>query len=234
MQWSGGIRADRRTRGVGGGLIQSGAMARAAAKREVEESGRPRRGGPERILAAAFTCFSRYGYKRVSLEQIAQETGISRAALYLHFRNKEDLFRALARQLLERAQAEAEEAAARPAPLAARLSAILEAKIVRIHELIHDSPHAAEILDENSRQCGDLGEAFRKRFLRLVRGAFAAADAAGEIRLRSAGLEAGEAAELLVDAAKGLERRGAGGANPARYRRRLARLVELFVAGISP
>jgi AcrR family transcriptional regulator len=41
---------------------------------------RATRGGPERILAAAFTCFGRYGYKRVSLEQIAQELGISRAA----------------------------------------------------------------------------------------------------------------------------------------------------------
>jgi len=206
-------------------------MARAVTKLEVH-AGRARRGGPDRILAAAFTCFSRYGFKRVSLEQIAQETGISRAALYLHFRNKEDLFRALARQLLERTQAAAEEAAEQEAPLAAQLEAILDAKFGRIYELVHDSPHAAEILDENSRQCGDLMDGFRKRFLRLVQGSLAAADAAGEVQLRGADLDAAEAAELLVDAVKGLERPGSDGPNPARFRRRLTRLVGVFVSGL--
>jgi AcrR family transcriptional regulator len=204
-------------------------MARTARHAEAP-AGRARRGGPERILAAAFTCFSRYGFKRVSLEQVAAETGISRAALYLHFRNKEDLFRALARQLLEGAQAEAEEAAEARAPLAARLEAILAAKYARVYERVHGSPHAAEILDENSRQCGDLMEDFRRRFLRLLRDVLAAADARGEIRLRAAGLEAPEAAELLADAAKGLERPGPGG--PARFRRRLSRLVGVFVQGM--
>jgi AcrR family transcriptional regulator len=206
-------------------------MARAAVKREAA-SGRPRRGGPERILAAAFTCFSRYGYKRVSLGQIAQETGISRAALYLHFRNKEDLFRALARQLLERAHAAAAAAAEQPGPLAARLEAILAAKFGDVYELLHDSPHAAEILDENSRQCGDLMEEFRRRFLRLLRGALTRADARRELRLAAAGLDPAEAAELLADAVKGLERPGQGGITPARFRRRLGRLVHVFVAGL--
>ena len=147
-------------------------MARTAKKTTAAEAtpARPTRGGPERILPAALTCFSRYGYKRVSLEQIAQETGISRAALYLHFRNKEDLFRALARQLLEDAHAAAEAAAARPAPIEERLGSILDAKFGRTFERVYDSPHAAEILDENGRQCGDVLLDFRKRFLRVLRG----------------------------------------------------------------
>ncbi len=206
-------------------------MARTARKTAVGEAtpARRTRGGPERILAAAFTCFSRYGYKRVSLEQIAQETGISRAALYLHFRNKEDLFRALARQLLEEAHAAAEATAASPAPIAQRLQAIVDAKFGRIFERVWGSPHAAEILDENGKQCGDVLLEFRRRFLRVLRGVLAEAEASGEIELAGAGLDAGEAAELLVDCVKGLE---AGGGSPVGFRRRLARLVRVFVAGL--
>jgi AcrR family transcriptional regulator len=206
-------------------------MARTARKTAAPKTTPPRatRGGPERILPAAFTCFSRYGYKRVSLEQIAQETGISRAALYLHYRNKEDLFRALARRLVEEAHAAALEAAARPAPVARRLEAVLDAKYGSLLDRIHDSPHAAEILDENGRLCADVLFDSRRRFLRVLRGAIAEAESTGEIDLATAGLDAGEAAELLVDCVKGLERVGA---SPAGFRRRLARLVRVFVAGL--
>jgi AcrR family transcriptional regulator len=208
-------------------------MARAASERTPVKSPRPRRAGPERILAAAFTCFSRYGYKRVSLEQIAQEAGVSRAALYLHFRNKEDLFRALARHLLEEAQAAVEVAAKEPAPAAVQLTRVLDAKYGLLFERIYGSPHAAEILDENSRQSGDLMEESRRRFQRTLRACLARADAAGEIDLRPAELDAGEAAELLAAAAKGLERAGPGEPDAARCRRRIAQLVDVFVRGLA-
>ncbi|HEU4431208.1 MAG TPA: helix-turn-helix domain-containing protein [Myxococcota bacterium] len=209
-------------------------MARAAATAAPPRA-RVRRAAPERILEAAFTCFSRYGYKRVSLETIAQEAGISRAALYLSFRNKEDLFRALARQILEQAQQAAAAAAECDAPLTEKLYAVLDAKLGCVYERIHDSPHAAEILDENNRLSGDLMDEFRRRFLRVLRACLARADASGEIDLRGAGLDAGGAAELLADAAKGLERPAAGAAaDPRRFRSRMQRLVELTVAGLAP
>ncbi len=44
---------------------------------------------PEReaILASAFTQFSRYGSRRTSMQDIAKETGTSRASLYSYFAN---------------------------------------------------------------------------------------------------------------------------------------------------
>ena len=187
---------------------------------------------PENILAAAYTCFARYGYKRVALEQIAEEAGISRAALYLHFKNKEAIFRALARQVHERVQSVVEDAAARPGRLDEQLEAILQAKLGQLFDLVHDTPHAAEILDEKSRLCGDLTEEFRKRFLRVLRAAIVAAGERGEVDLAWADLDPSEAAELLHDAAQGLERAGLAGTTPARHRRRLARLVAVFVQGL--
>ena len=44
----------------------------------------------EAIFTAAFTQFSRYGFRRTSMEDIAKEMGISRASLYSYFKNKEE------------------------------------------------------------------------------------------------------------------------------------------------
>ena len=59
----------------------------------------------ERILGAAFVRFARYGFRRTSMEDIAGEAGVSRAALYLQFRNKEEIFKSLAQDLQDRALA---------------------------------------------------------------------------------------------------------------------------------
>jgi AcrR family transcriptional regulator len=48
------------------------------------------------ILAAARTCFARYGYEGATVRRIEQETGLSRGAIFHHFRDKESLFLAVA------------------------------------------------------------------------------------------------------------------------------------------
>ena len=46
------------------------------------------------VLDAAFKTFTRYGFARSTMDDIATEAGLSRPALYLHFRNKKDIYRA--------------------------------------------------------------------------------------------------------------------------------------------
>ncbi|SDX70983.1 TetR/AcrR family transcriptional regulator [Paenibacillus sp. CF384] len=46
------------------------------------------------IVATALEVFFKYGYKRVSMNEIAEAAGISRAGLYLYFKNKEEMFNA--------------------------------------------------------------------------------------------------------------------------------------------
>ncbi|MGG6310230.1 TetR/AcrR family transcriptional regulator [Paenibacillus macerans] len=46
------------------------------------------------ILSVALDVFFKYGYKRVSMNEIAEAAGISRAGLYLQFKNKEEVFNA--------------------------------------------------------------------------------------------------------------------------------------------
>ena len=46
-----------------------------------------------RILAAARDVFIRYGYKRVTMGDIAKAAGMSRPALYLVFQCKPEIFK---------------------------------------------------------------------------------------------------------------------------------------------
>src|SRR3954447_26200387 len=57
----------------------------------------------ERVLAVALEVFGRYGFGKASMDEIARSADISRQGLYLHFANKDALFRAAVRQELDTA-----------------------------------------------------------------------------------------------------------------------------------
>lgn len=52
----------------------------------------------EAICAAALDLFYEHGVARTTLEQIAQAAGVTRGAIYHHFRNKAELFEAIHQQ----------------------------------------------------------------------------------------------------------------------------------------
>jgi AcrR family transcriptional regulator len=183
----------------------------------------------ERILDAAFTLFGRYGFKRTSMEDIASEAGLSRTALYLQFRNKEDIFRELAAGLHEEALVGAEAALRSDRPLADRLRLAVEAKTLKLLEIIQASPHGSELMDEKNRLCGDLASDSEQRFQAMLAAAFKRADETGEIGLGDSRLSASEGAELFAHAIMGLK----GPDIPInRYRKRLASLVDVFLRGL--
>ena len=45
------------------------------------------------VLDAAVGVFARYGFRKTSMDEVAQAAGVSRQGLYLQFANKEELFR---------------------------------------------------------------------------------------------------------------------------------------------
>jgi AcrR family transcriptional regulator len=55
---------------------------------------------PGEILEAALSVFAETGFAAAKLNEIARRAGVSKAALYLYFETKEDLFRAVARSLV--------------------------------------------------------------------------------------------------------------------------------------
>jgi AcrR family transcriptional regulator len=183
----------------------------------------------KRILDSALALFSRYGFKRTSMEDISSEAGLSRAALYLQFRNKEDIFRELATGLHEQCLSTAEAALAGDAPLAKRLQAAVEAKTLPMIEIAANSPHGAELMDERNRLCGDLASDSERRFVTMLTEALEHADRAGEVDLAASGLTANAAADVFAAAVHGLK--GPDLTTPG-YMNRVASFVRVFVAGL--
>jgi TetR/AcrR family transcriptional regulator, transcriptional repressor of aconitase len=52
----------------------------------------------QQILDGARSCFARHGYEGATVRRLEQSTGLSRGAIFHHFRDKEALFLALAEQ----------------------------------------------------------------------------------------------------------------------------------------
>ncbi|GIM90957.1 helix-turn-helix domain-containing protein [Paractinoplanes toevensis] len=159
-----------------------------------------------RIMKAAAATFARHGYRRTSMEAIAQAADMSRPALYQYFANKEAVFREMTRWLLDR-NAEAAEAAARVAtrPIDALLDAVLA---LHTPGPKGGTEHFFELIDEVQQRAGDLWAQHEKRFLDAIRAAAPDADAA-----------------VLFYAAKGISLAPYGVEERRTYLRRLATLA---------
>jgi TetR/AcrR family acrAB operon transcriptional repressor len=113
-----------------------------------------------RILDAAMLVFRRQGFRRSSIEQAAEAAGLTRQALYHHFKSKEALFRAVIERLHESALA-AETAAANAAEkdglgLADILIAEVSGRLGQLIASLEGSPHIEELFSEHLLQARDI------------------------------------------------------------------------------
>ncbi|MEI5100859.1 helix-turn-helix domain-containing protein [Streptomyces sp. PmtG] len=169
------------------------------------------------VLDATYTCLSRYGVRRTTVDDIAREMGASRSAVYRYVRGKDDAVRRLTRRLHDRAVERAEAAAASDAPPAERVHGILAAKLDLVLDLAGRSPHAVELLDPGARLCGDICDAFTARLRTLLTEQFQRARAAGRCqraeeagaphgaRRPAAGATPGQAADICLALVAGLQ-----------------------------
>lgn len=113
------------------------------------------------ILATAFETFLSYGFRRTSLEQIAEQVGVSRPALYRYFASKEELFAALVEEFHDRALERARSAVTRSEgkPADDRLLGVFRAWYEQGVEVVLSSPHGVELMEANQTLCGELVEA---------------------------------------------------------------------------
>ncbi|HYA50568.1 MAG TPA: helix-turn-helix domain-containing protein, partial [Streptosporangiaceae bacterium] len=81
-------RARDRNRSRGVSPARGEAPARHRARGEF-----PRGGTRERIQSIALELFAEQGYEKTSLREIAERLGVTKAALYYHFKSKEDIVR---------------------------------------------------------------------------------------------------------------------------------------------
>jgi len=143
----------------------------------------PDSGGRDAILDTSAKLFSQQGYKEVSIRDIAQACGMTNAALYYHFKNKEDLFLAMLERDHEQTLAALREAANGPGDLRADLKQL----VACYAEVTCQRRQSFQTLWRDLRNVEDVrghklfGE-MRSSFLRPLEERLAQAQAAGEIQ----------------------------------------------------
>ena len=101
----------------------------------------------QKIVDAAMAVFSRYGVKRTTMNDIANEAGVVRQTLYNVYANKDEVLRATIRLHAERSLAAIETACARASSLGDQLEIVFKHLVVGPYELVHATPHADEIIE---------------------------------------------------------------------------------------
>jgi AcrR family transcriptional regulator len=160
---------------------------------------------PRRLIEAALSTVSRYGFKKTSMQDIADAAGVSRAALYLHFSNKEDAFRSVSAALHADALDQARDALAGEGAFAVRLRDGLWAFMHGLMGPIHASPHGEELLDANLALAADVGADGKRRFLALLVETVEQAATSGAIALASINTTPTALADLVFAAVSGMK-----------------------------
>lgn len=159
----------------------------------------------QRILDAALAVFCRYGYRKTSMLDIAQAADMSRAALYLHFKNKEDVFRAGSVRAHASVMAQVAAALAEPGPVFTRIETALLAFQQGLMTEISASAHGKELFDANMTLAADITLSARASLVASLAGALEQAEAAGDIALRRVDATAAQVAALLVASMDGIK-----------------------------
>ncbi len=140
----------------------------------------------DRILAEAASLFVARGYHGISMREIAEQVGLSKAALYYHFEDKESLFLAVLQENLESLERLIAESHAQPTTRA-RLGWLLRA-------IFAQAPAQRAIIRLANQEIRHLDPAARAEFARLYEEKFTGQIAA----LLQNGIDRGELRVLDV------------------------------------
>jgi AcrR family transcriptional regulator len=162
-------------------------------------------GSPQReaILKAATATFLRYGFKKTSMDDVAQAAGVSRQGLYLYFDTKDFLFREalqyLVSHMISTARSVAEDG---------NLS--LRDRLLGVFEALHGNAFqnasredAFELLQTAQSADGALLVQLDRDLMGIVAALLAEAGAAD--RWEEAGVTVAEPSEQLLMSAKGIK-----------------------------
>ncbi|WP_246727844.1 TetR/AcrR family transcriptional regulator [Chelativorans sp. Marseille-P2723] len=190
----------------------------------------PRRG---RILEGARQVFLAYGFSRATMDDIARAARISRPALYLFFRNKADIFRAVGQDMLDRSRASACIALRKEGPFGVRLMDALDVALFQLFRLVEESPHGQEIIEVENRIASDIIADWRQSLIAAFTRMIEEEAQRREKPLDGSGLSADSIARMLFDILEGLKARGLCGTHAKERADQFVKLVELALSGNS-
>jgi len=184
----------------------------------------------EAVYEATATVFAQYGFRRTTMNDIAQAAGISRPALYLMFDNKENLFQGLAAFRLDQAIEQALGVLAGGGDTNERIIAALLVFERIFYEPIADSPHGAELMDISQSLAS---ESMMKDIVRLhsaLAKTLSDAEQAGEVNFENSPLKPKAFVELLFTGLNGVKKKAS---NTAEFRKMVKQLTEVFLQSVA-
>ena len=99
------------------------------------------------ILDAADRLLARNGYKKMTMEDLAQEVGIGKGTIYLHFPSKEEVVLSHVDRIVERLKVELRRIADAEGPPGARLGEMLRARVLyRFDSVQHYTESLSDLL----------------------------------------------------------------------------------------
>ncbi|MGC4781422.1 TetR/AcrR family transcriptional regulator [Micromonospora zamorensis] len=124
-------------------------------------------GTRDRIKAVALELFTEQGYEKTSLREIAERLNVTKAALYYHFKSKDDIVASFVEDRLEQMDALNSWAATQPATLATRRELI-----TRYADTMFggDQPSVMRFFEQNQTVLKSLasGQQMRGRMMQLA------------------------------------------------------------------
>lgn len=103
------------------------------------------------ILHVAKQRFLHYGYKKTTIDEIAQDAGVGKGSVYLYFSSKEQILLTLAQEINQNVTSELRCIAASFATPEEKLRRIVLARITAMYDILTAAAHGVEIMNEVER-----------------------------------------------------------------------------------
>ena len=181
------------------------------------------------ILTSAWEIFAAYGFRRTSMQDIADKVGISRPALYLEFNNKADIFRGLARSIFQQNIVNAEEIFATDAPLKDKLLQVLVISFADFYQHIENTPHGEELLNIKTELAGDIYLDWLDEIKSTICEGINKAIENKSLEVGNSGIDAEEIASIIINTMHGSKSRQT---SEAELRKQAENVVSLVMAAL--
>src|SRR5260370_33408319 len=162
---------------------------------------------PNAIVVAALELFTRYGYRKTSVDDIAQAAQVAKRTVYLHFENKAAVILAILEYLGDQVRQRCLAAERMGGTAVDRLTGLLYAYFEMAFELFSKSAHLPELEETFSKlaraRIGGLNTEYAARLARFLR----SLERTGEIGGAPPGLTVEQLVHILVRAAEGAKHR---------------------------
>jgi AcrR family transcriptional regulator len=187
---------------------------------------------PNAIVLAGLKLFAQYGYRKTSIDDIANAAQVAKRTVYLHFENKAAVFLAILEYLGDQVRQRCAVAEKAGGTAVDRLTGLLDAYYGMAFELFNKSEHMPELQETFSTlaraRIGDLNTEYKDRLARFLR----SLQKTGAIGGPPQGLTVEQIVHILVRAAEGTKHDPELQGDRKALERRLRELAILAIAAM--